>query len=58
MNELFKGELYLKDLNETVNLICAKFDEYERQIIKNLEENVSVMSKKVQNLKEEIDKHK
>ena len=57
MNELFKGELYLKDLNETVKLICAKFGEYERQIIKNLEENVSVMSKKVQNLQEEIDKH-
>ena len=57
MNELFKGELYLKDLNETVNLICAKFDEYERQIIKNLEENVSVMNKKTENFKKEIDKH-
>ena len=57
MNEFFKGEVYLKDLNEAVNLICTKFDEYEKQIIKNLEENVSVMSKKVQNLQEEIDKH-
>ena len=74
MNELFqitshakdsqiKGKLQVKDLNETVNFICTKFDEYGKerkgreQIIKNLEENVSVMSKKVQNLKKEIDKH-
>ena len=74
MNELFqitfsakdsqiKGELQLKDLNEAVNFISTKFDEYEKerkerkQIIKNLEENVSVMNKKVENLEKEIDKH-
>ena len=45
-----KGELQLKDLNEAVNFISTKFDEYEKerkerkQIIKNLEENVSVMN--------------
>ena len=56
-----KGELQLKDLNEAVNFISTKFDEYEKerkereQIIKNLEENVSVMNKKVE---KEIDKHK
>ena len=74
MNELFqitssakdsqiKGELQLKDLNEAVNFISTKFDEYEKerkereQTIKNLEENVSVMNKKVENLEKEIDKH-
>ena len=53
MNELFqitssakdsqiKAEIQLRDLNETVNFICTKFDEYEKerkgrkQIIKNL----------------------
>ena len=40
-----KGELQLKDMNETVNFTSTKFDEYEKkrtekeQIIKNLEEN-------------------
>ena len=74
MNELFqitssakdsqiKAEIQLRHLNETVNFICTKFDEYEKerkgrkQIIKNLEEHVSVMSKKVENLEKEIDKH-
>ena len=74
MNELFqitssakdsqiKGKLQLKDLNEAVNFISTKFDEYEKerkereQIIKNLEENVSVMNKKVEKLEKEIDKH-
>ena len=74
MNELFqitssakdsqiKGELQLKDLNEAVNFISTKFDEYEKetkereQVIKNLEENVSVMNKKVENLEIEIDKY-
>ena len=58
-----KGELQRKDLNEAVNFISTKFDEYEKerkereQIIKNLEENVSVMNKKVENLEREIDKH-
>ena len=42
------------------NFICTKFDEYEKErkekeeIIKNLEENVSVMNKKVENLEKEI----
>ena len=74
MNELFqitssakdsqiKGELQLKDLNETGNFICTKFEKYEKerkereQIIKNLEANASVMNKKVENLEKEIDKH-
>ena len=59
-----KGELQLNDLNEAVNFISTKFDDSEKerkereQIIKNLEENVSVMNKKVENLKKEIDKYK
>ena len=74
MNELFqitssakdsqtKGEIKLKDLNEAVNFISTKLDEYEKerkereQVIKNLEENVSVINKKVQNLEKDIDKH-
>ena len=74
MNELFqitssakdsqiKGELQLKDLNETTNFICTKSDEYKKerkekeQIIKNLGENVSSMNKNVENLEKEIDKH-
>ena len=58
-----KGELQLKDLNEAVNFISTKFDEYEKerkereQIIENLEENVSVMNTKVENLVNEIEKH-
>ena len=50
-------------MNEAVNFISTKFDEYEKerkereQVIKNLEENVSVMIKKVENLEKEIDKH-
>ena len=74
MNELFqitysvkdsqiKGKLLLKGLNEAVNFISTKCDEYEKerkekeQIIKNLEENIPVMNKKVENLEKEIDKH-
>ena len=59
----FKGELRLKDLNEAVNFISTKFDKYEKerkereQLIEKLEENVSVMNKKVENLEKEIDKH-
>lgn len=26
-----KDEMQLKDLNETVNFICTKFDEYEKE---------------------------
>ena len=74
MNEMFqitssakdspiKGELQLKDLNETINFIRTKFEEYEKerkemeQIIKNLEKKVSVTNKKVENLEKEMDKH-
>ena len=62
-NSQIKDKLQLKDLNKAVNFIATKFDEYEKerkereQIIKNLEENVSVMNKKVENLEKEIDKH-
>ena len=58
-----KGHLQLKDLNEVVNFISTKFNHYEKErkererIIKNLEENVSVMNKKVENLEKEIDKN-
>ena len=68
LNELFhitlysqiKSELQLKSLNETVNFICTKSGEYEKerkereQILKNLEENVSVMTEKVENMDKEI----
>ena len=49
-------------MNEAINFISTKFDEYEKerkerqQIIKDLEKNVSVINKKVENLKKEIDK--
>ena len=55
-NSPIKGELRLKDLNETINFIRTKFEEYEKerkereQIIKNLEKKVSVTNKKVENL--------
>ena len=58
-----KGQLQLNDFTEAVNFISTKIDEYEKesqereQIIKNLEENVSVMNKKVESLKKEIDQH-
>ena len=48
-----KDKLQLKDLNETVNFIYTQIDEYKekrkerQQMIKNLEENVSVMSNKM-----------
>ena len=60
-NSPIKGELRLKDLNETINFIRTKFEEYEKerkereQIIKNLEKKVSVTNKKVENLEKEID---
>ena len=56
-----KGQLQLNDFTEAVNFISTKIDEYEKesqereQIIKNLEENVSVMNKKVESLQKEID---
>ena len=58
-----KDELQLKDLNKAVNFISTKFDMYEKekkerkQLIKNLEENVSVINRKVENLEKDIDKH-
>ena len=57
-----KGKLQLKYLNETVKFLCTKFDKYEKetkereQTIKNLEANVSLINKKVENLVGEIDK--
>ena len=50
-------------MNEVVNFISTKFNHYEKerkereQIMKNLQEHVSVMNKKVENLEKEIDKH-
>ena len=61
-NSQIKGKLQLKDWNETINFICTKFDKYEKerkereQIIKNMDENVSVMNKKVEHLEKEIGK--
>ena len=52
-----KDKLQLKDLNETVNFIYTQIDEYKekrkerQQMIKNLEENVSVMSNKMKTSK-------
>ena len=49
-------------MNETVNVPCTKLDDYKaerkkrKHLIRNLEENVSVMSKKVENLAKETDK--
>ena len=37
--------------------VKEKEEKLKEQIIKNLEENVSVMNKKVENLEKEIDKH-
>ena len=37
--------------------VKEKEEKVKEQIIKNLEENVSVMNKKVENLEKEIDKH-
>ena len=60
-NSPIKGELRLKDLNETINFIRTKFEEYEKerkereQIIKNMEKKVSVTNKKVENLEKEMD---
>ena len=43
--------------------MCAKFHKYKKkreerkQLIKNFEENVSIMNKKIENIVQEIDKH-
>ena len=52
-----KGEQHLMDLNKTVNFICEKFDEYERdraekkKIISELQKNVNDMSATIESLK-------
>ena len=58
-----KGELQLKDFNETVNFICTKFEEYGKerkereQIIKNFEGNISVINEQVEDLGKEMNKY-
>ena len=57
-----KGEQHLMDLNKTVNFICEKFDEYERdrsekeKIISELQENVNDMSATIESLKGCLDR--
>ena len=52
-----KGEQDLMDLNKTVNFICEKFDEYERdraekeKMINELQKNVNDMSATIESLK-------
>ena len=58
-----ESKLQLKDLNKQLTLHAqnltsmGKKEKEEKKIIKNFEENVSVMSKRVENLEKEIDKH-
>ena len=57
-----KGEQKLIDLNETVNFICEKFDEYERdrvekeKIISELQKNINHMSATIESLKGFLDR--
>ena len=57
-----KGEQHLMDLNKTVNFICEKFDEYERdraekeKIISELQKNVNDMSATIESLKGCLDR--
>ena len=57
-----KGEQHLTDLNKTVNFICEKFDEYERdraekeKIISELQKNVNDMSATIESLKGCLDR--
>ena len=57
-----KGEQHLMDLNKTVNFICEKFDEYERdkaekeKIISELQKNVNDMSTTIESLKGCLDR--
>ena len=57
-----KGEQDLMDLNKTVNFICEKFDEYERdraekeKIINGLQKNVNDMSATIESLKGCLDR--
>ena len=57
-----KGEQHLMDLNKTVNFICEKFYEYERdraekeKIISELQKNVNDMSATIESLKGCLDR--
>ena len=57
-----KGEQHLMNLNKTVNFICEKFDEYERnrgekeKIISELQKNVNDMSATIESLKGCLDR--
>ena len=57
-----KGEQHLMDLNKTVNFICEKFDEHERdrakkeKIINWLQKNVNDMSATIESLKGCLDR--
>ena len=57
-----KGEQKLMDLNKTVNFICEKFDEYQRdrvekeKIISELQKNVNDMSATIESLKGCLDR--
>ena len=57
-----KGEQHLMDLNKTVNFICEKFDEYERdraekeKIISELQKNINDMSATIESLKRCLDR--
>ena len=57
-----RGEQHLIDLNKTVNFICEKFDEYERdraekeKIIDELQKNVNDMSPTIESLKGCLDR--
>ena len=57
-----KGKQHLMDLNKTVNFICEKFDEYERdrvekeKIINGLQKHVNDMSATIESLKSWLDR--
>ena len=57
-----KREKHLMDLNKTVNFICERFDEYERdrsekeKIISELQKNVNDMSATIESLKGCLDR--
>ena len=57
-----KGEQHLINLNQTVNFICEKFDDYERdraekeKIISDLQKNINDMSETLESLKGCLDR--
>ena len=57
-----KGKQHLMDLNKTVNFICKKIDEFERdrvekeEIIDELQKNVNNVSATIENLKGSLDR--